>query len=90
MPQWNSLKKELFDLSSSECAATPELPRKPKLTITLEATPNVVVSLEMMRHEIRSQSMDILVMIDHVAKLSRLKVLHDRTALSVLNAFSSR
>ena len=73
-----------------ECASTAELPRKPKMAMPAESTPNIVVSLDVMQHKIRSKSTDIHVMIDHGDMRIRLKVLPDRRAITAFNAFYSR
>lgn len=58
-PMTPEMKREFEAIRCSECAATPELPRKPKLALPPEATPNVVVSLDVMPHKIRNKPVDI-------------------------------
>ena len=84
------VQKELESLRCGECAATVELPRKPKMAMPAEATPNIVVSLDFMQHKIRSKSTDILVMMDHGDMLIRLKVLPDGRSITAFNVFYSR
>lgn len=84
------LKKQLDEFRCSECAERPELPRKPKLALPPEPTPNLAVSLDVMPHKIRNKHVDILVMIDHSDMLLRLKMLPNRTAEAAFNAYLSR
>lgn len=84
------LKEKLDNFRCSECAATPELPRNPKLSIPPEATPNFVVSLDAMPHHIWNKATDILVIIDLGDMLIHLKLLSDRSTRSALNALYAR
>lgn len=70
--------------------ATPELPRKPTLTLPPEATPNLMVDLDVMPHKIHTKAADLLVIIDHGDMLIRLKMLPDRSAPTTFNAFYNR
>lgn len=89
-PMPPELKKELESMRCSECAASPDLPRKPKLALQPEATPNSMVSLNFMTHKIQNTSIEILVMIDHGDRFLKLKKLNNRTAVSAFNDFYSR
>lgn len=82
------MKREIKSICCFECAETPELPRKPKLALRQEATPNVVVSLNAMKHKV--QNIDIIVMIEHGNMMIRLKTLPNRTTKDACNTFYSR
>lgn len=86
-PLTPDLKKELESIRWSECAQTSELPRRPKLAFPHEATPNIVLSLDVMFHKIRTVSTDVLFMINHADMTLRLNTLQDRTAPTALNSF---
>lgn len=49
-----AIRKELEKFRCSECAANTELPRKPKLAMTHEATNNIAVLLDVMPQHIRN------------------------------------
>lgn len=89
-PLLPELRKELDNFRCSECEETPELPRKPKLALPPEATPNLAVSLDVMPHVIHNKSTNILVIIDHGDMLLRLALLHNNSAPTAFNAFYSR
>lgn len=84
------MQKKLDAFRSREYAETPELPRKPKLAIPPEATPNLAVSLYVVYNKINKKPNDILVIIDHGDMLVRLKLLPVRTSQTSFNAFYSR
>lgn len=83
-------KEKLDTFRCSDCAATPELPRNPKLALPPQATPNFVVSLDVMPHNIRNKSTELLVIIDHGDMLRPLKLIPDLSARSAFNAFYAR
>ena len=84
------MKKALDEFRCPECAAHPKLPRKPKLAIAHEATPNITVSLDVMPHKIRNKSENILVIIDQFGMMLRLKRLPNNSAPTAFNACCSR
>lgn len=85
-----NLKQELESTRCSEFAKTTKISRKPKPLPPLEATPNIVIFLDVMKHEIRNESADILVMVDHGNMLMLLKKFPSRTALVAFHRFNSR
>lgn len=50
------LKKSIDDLRYTPCDTNPELPRKRKLSLPSEATPNITVSLDVMSHNVHHRS----------------------------------
>lgn len=83
------IQKELDAFRSIECAENPNLPRKQKLAIPLEATPNLAFSLYVMQPKINQKPNDVLVILDYCNMLIRLKLLPDRMARTAFNAFYS-
>lgn len=86
-PLLTHLKKDLGNFRYSECAQTSNLPRESKFALSYEATPNLVVSLDVMPHVIRGKFFNIFVIVSHGDMLTSLKVLHNCTALTAFNAF---
>lgn len=83
------MQKKLDAFRCLKCAENSELPRKPKLAIPPEATPNLTVSLDVMQQKINQKPNDILVIIYHGDMFIRLKLLSDRTPQTSFNAFYS-
>lgn len=72
-----------------DCARTPELPQKPNISISPDATPNVPGFLDVMFQEISKKATDIFFMIEHGDFFLRLKMLQDRTSKTAFNAYYS-
>lgn len=62
------------------CETTPELPRRPKMSLTAEATPNITVLIDVMSHQVNSHQHEILVMLDHGDMFRKIKRISNRSA----------
>lgn len=86
----NPVNESIDSLRCITCAAIPELPRKPKLALPAEATPNITVSLDFMSNMINNRQKEVLVMLDHGDMLLKLKHIPDHSVETSFNAFYSR
>lgn len=69
------------------CATTPEFPRRPKISLPSDTTPNITVSLDVMSHNINSPHQEILVILDHRDMYLKLNRIADRSAETAFNSF---
>lgn len=70
--------------------AYPKLPRVPKLSLTAESHPKVVVSLNAMSHIIHRQKVNILLMLDSAGLTIRLKSRANNSAPTAFHAYFSK
>lgn len=73
-------------MRSSECNETSELPHKSTILLSSEATPNIVVSIKVMKHKICNNSADVLFMVDHIVIPMQLKKLPNGIRLAAFNS----
>ena len=58
------VQKAIDEHICPECEERPELPRRPKIALPREATPNLCVSLDVLHHNVKNKPYEILVMLD--------------------------